>query len=147
MDEGKHSIELIRGDGATDIQIVLPREDNLKVAVALVSVIADKYLDPLIELCDRARVLARNDLPKTIVLKAGPANPDQPLLTVGTEGERHHKQFVITGAWKQEEAIMNTPTRSAKNPDPAFTYAPPRVRDQTQWTPIEPSLPAGRIAS
>ena len=36
---------------------------------------------------------------------------------------------------------MNTPTRSAKDRDPAFTYAPPRVRDQTQWTPIEPSLP------
>ena len=66
MDEGKHSIELIRGDGATDIQIVLPREDNLKVAVALVSVIADKYLDRLIELCDRARVLAGNNSPKTI---------------------------------------------------------------------------------
>ena len=66
MDEGKHSIELIRGAGATDIQIVLPREDNLKVAVALVSVIADKYPDRLIELCDRAQVLARNDSPKTI---------------------------------------------------------------------------------
>jgi hypothetical protein len=36
---------------------------------------------------------------------------------------------------------MSTPTRSAKDRDPALTYAPPRVCDQTQQTPIEPSLP------
>ena len=36
---------------------------------------------------------------------------------------------------------MSTPTRSAKDRDPALTYAPPRMCDQTQQTPIEPSLP------
>jgi hypothetical protein len=66
MDEGKYSIELIRGGEGTDIQIVLAREDDLKVAHTLFSVIADKYPDQLIMLCDRARVLARNDFPETI---------------------------------------------------------------------------------
>ena len=36
---------------------------------------------------------------------------------------------------------MSTPSRSTKNQDPALVYAPPRVRDQTQQMPIEPSLP------
>ena len=36
---------------------------------------------------------------------------------------------------------MSTPSRSTKNQDPALIYAPPRVRDQTQQMPIEPSLP------
>ena len=36
---------------------------------------------------------------------------------------------------------MSTPSRSTKNQDPALMYAPPRVRDQTQQMPIEPSLP------
>jgi len=36
---------------------------------------------------------------------------------------------------------MSTPSRSIKNQDPALIYAPPRVRDQTQQMPIEPSLP------
>jgi len=36
---------------------------------------------------------------------------------------------------------MSTPTRSATDRDPALTYTPPRMSDQTQQTPIEPSLP------
>jgi hypothetical protein len=66
MDEGKYSIELIRGGEDNDIQIVLAREDDLKVARTLFSVIADKYPDRLIMLCDRARILARNDFPETM---------------------------------------------------------------------------------
>ncbi len=62
MNEGKYSIELLRdGSEGTGIQIVLAREDNLQVARTLYSVIADKYPDRLVMLCDRARVLARND--------------------------------------------------------------------------------------
>jgi hypothetical protein len=66
MEEGKYSIELIRCGDGTDIQIVLAREDDLKIAHTLFSVIADKYPDQLIMLCDRARILARNDFPETI---------------------------------------------------------------------------------
>jgi hypothetical protein len=66
MDEGKHSIELIRGGEGIDLQIVLAREDDLKIAHTLFSVMADKYPDKLIMLCHRARVLARNDFPETM---------------------------------------------------------------------------------
>ena len=66
MEAGKYSIELIRYGEGTDIQIVLAREDDLKIAHTLFSVIADKYPDQLLMLCDRARILARNDFPETI---------------------------------------------------------------------------------
>jgi len=66
MDEGKYSIELIRGGESADIQIVLAREDDLKVAHTLFNVIADKYPDQPIMLCDRARILARTDFPETM---------------------------------------------------------------------------------
>ena len=66
MEDGKYSIELIRCGEGSDIQIVLAREDDLKVAHTLFSIIADKYPDQLIMLCDRARILARNDLPETV---------------------------------------------------------------------------------
>ena len=36
------------------------------IAHTLFSVIADKYPDQLLMLCDRARILARNDFPETI---------------------------------------------------------------------------------
>ena len=65
MDKGKYSIELVRGGEGTDIQVVLAREDDLKAARSLFNIIADKYLDQLIMLCDQARILARNDFPET----------------------------------------------------------------------------------
>jgi hypothetical protein len=65
MKEGKYSIELLRGGEGTDIQIVLAREDNLNVAHTLYNVIAGQYPDRVVMLCDRARVLARNDLLET----------------------------------------------------------------------------------
>jgi hypothetical protein len=61
MQTGKYSIELIRGGEGTDIQIVLAREDNLRIARTLFSVIAEKYPDRLVMLCDRALVLERHD--------------------------------------------------------------------------------------
>lgn len=61
MQTGKYSIELIRGGEGTDIQIVLAREDNLRIARTLFSVIAEKYPDQLVMLCDRALVLERHD--------------------------------------------------------------------------------------
>ncbi len=66
VEEGKYSIELIRCGEGSDIQIVLAREYDLKVAHTLFSVIADKYPDQLIMLCDRARILARNDFRETM---------------------------------------------------------------------------------
>ena len=65
MDGGKYAIELLRGGEGTDIQVVLAPEDDLKAARTLFSAIADKYRDQLIMLCDQARILARNDFPKT----------------------------------------------------------------------------------
>ncbi len=66
MNQGKYSIELLRGGEGADIQIVLARDDDLRVARTLYSVIADKYPDRLVMLCDRARVLARHD-PETML--------------------------------------------------------------------------------
>ena len=65
MNRGKYSIELLRGGEGADIQIVLARDDDLRVARTLYSVIADKYPDRLVMLCDQARVLARHD-PETM---------------------------------------------------------------------------------
>ena len=65
MDGGKYSIELVRGGEGTDIQVVLAREDDLKAARSLFNIIANKYPDQLIMLCDQARILARNDFPET----------------------------------------------------------------------------------
>jgi len=65
MNKGKYSIELLRGGEGADIQIVLAREDNLHVAHTVYNALADKYPDRLVMLCDRARVLARNDLLET----------------------------------------------------------------------------------
>ncbi len=65
MNRGKYSIELLRGGEGADIQIVLARDDVLGVARTLLSVIADKYPDRLVMLCDQARVLARHD-PETM---------------------------------------------------------------------------------
>jgi hypothetical protein len=65
MKDGKYSIELLREGEGHDIEIVLAREENLDVAHTLYGLIADKYPDRLVMLCDRARVLARSDLLET----------------------------------------------------------------------------------
>jgi hypothetical protein len=65
MNEGKYSIKLLRGGEGTDIHVVVAREDDLKAARSLFNIIADKYPDQLIMLCDQARILARNDFPET----------------------------------------------------------------------------------
>ena len=62
MKDGKYSIELLREGEGRDVEIVLAREDDLGVARTLFGLIVEKYPDQPLMLCDRARVLARNDL-------------------------------------------------------------------------------------
>jgi hypothetical protein len=59
---GKYTIEL-RRPGGEDAAIERVFERDLAIARKLFTILANKYPDRLIMLCDRARVLARSDQP------------------------------------------------------------------------------------
>ena len=83
MQMGKYSIELIRGGEGADIQIVLAREDNLRIARTLFSVITEKYPDRLVMLCDRALVLERHDPENYADFIVAPRGPPRPAKLLG----------------------------------------------------------------
>ena len=61
---GKYTVELCRPGGEdAGIERVFERQDDLAIARKLYAILANKYPDRLIMLCDRTRVLARSDQP------------------------------------------------------------------------------------
>jgi hypothetical protein len=65
--QGKYSVELFRvGGEGKGIEAILCRRDDLTTARALYRTAAFTYPQRVVLLCDKARVLARNDRPDTM---------------------------------------------------------------------------------